>query len=293
MNMGRIAFSLLLVAGALLAEDLAERTMKAWDTDKNGVLTREELPDEATFKKADRDGDGKVTQDEVAIFLGLKKAPAAASAKEEKPAEKEKTEPAKKESVSDGGMRRAPFTVSERVKDFFLRFDRNKDKRVERKEAQGIGEEMWQRFDRNDDAAFDVREATRYIRYTLEEAKKRPTRANFFELFDRNHDKKVSKAEYDGPSQFFRQYDHDRDRVVTEEELNMGPNAGRSNRRQMTSDDEFMADGPTRAPARSLLERYDKDEDGRVTLEELNGAEALMQRLDANGDGVLSGREAK
>ena len=73
----------------------------------------------------------------------------------------------------------------------------------------------------------------------------------------------------------------------------MGPNARMGNRRQMESDEKFMADGPTRAPRRTLLDRYDKNQDGRITLEELNGAEALMQRLDTNGDGVLSGREAK
>jgi Ca2+-binding EF-hand superfamily protein len=61
----------------------------------------------------------------------------------------------------------------------------------------------------------------------------------------------------------------------------------------MDSDREFMADGPTRAPKQGLLARYDKDEDGRITLEELNGAEALMTRLDKNGDGVLSGSEVR
>jgi len=293
MGMGRTGIALLLAAAVLHAEDLAERTMKVWDKDRNGVLTIEEFSDEATFRKADRDGDGKVTQEEVAIFLGLKKAPAPEPGKESKTEEKKAPAPAKKETVTDGGMQKAPFTIPERVKDFFRRFDRNEDRRVEKKEAQGIGDEMWKRFDRDDDDAFNVREATRYIRFTLEEAKKRPTRANFFELFDRNRDKRVTKAEYDGPSQFFRQYDHDRDRVVTEEELNMGPDAGRGDTKQMESDEKFMADGPTKAPQRTLLDRYDKDGDGRVTLEELNGAEALMQRLDQNGDGVLSGREAK
>jgi len=41
----------------------------------------------------------------------------------------------------------------------------------------------------------------------------------------------------------------------------------------------------------TLFDRYDADKDGGITLEELDGAQALM-RLDKNGDGVLTGREA-
>ena len=283
---------ILMVPFAHAEGNLAARTLKVWDTNRDGVLTKDEFPDEATFRKADRDRDGKVTLDEIAIFLGLKKAPAPENKKEVKPVVKKPARP-KGESVSDGGMRKQPFTIPERVRDFFRRFDQDKDKLVSRKEAAGIGEAMWKRFDRNGDDAFSYREATRYMKYTINEAKKRPTRANFFELFDRNRDKKVTRAEYDGPSQFFRQYDHNRNNAVTEDELNMGPNAGKGNRRQMEADRKFMADGPTRAPKMTLLDRYDKNGDGRITLKELNGAEALMQRLDRNGDGVLSGREAK
>ena len=61
----------------------------------------------------------------------------------------------------------------------------------------------------------------------------------------------------------------------------------------MRGDEEFMGDGPTRAPKMGLLERYDKNGDKRITLEELNGAESILHRLDRNGDGVLSGREVR
>ncbi len=290
----------LAAAKAHAQEDRAAATIKVWDTNGDGVLTPNEFPDQATFKKADRDGDGKVTRDEVAIFLGLMKPP--------KPAEKPKAtgkggtapkpppakKPAKKaETKSDGGIKRAPHTIPERVADFFRRFDKDKNKLVERKEAAAVNENLWKRFDRNKDNAFSTKEATRYFRYTISEAKKRPTRANFFDLFDRNRDKKVTRREYDGPTQFFKSYDHNKNNAVTLEELNMGPNAGGRNTRQMEQDKNFMADGPTRAPKRTLLDRYDADKNGRITLKELNGAEALMTRLDKNGDGVLTGRETK
>ena len=112
-------------------------------------------------------------------------------------------------------------------------------------------------------------------------------------MFDRNRDEKVTKREYDGPSPFFRMYDHNRNKVVTLEELNMGPNAGVRNTRNTEADRDFMAEGPTRVPSRNLPERYAANKDGRITLEELNGAEALMARLDKNGDGVLTAGEAR
>jgi len=281
---------------AFAQEDRAAATLKVWDTNGDGVLTPDEFPDKATFKKADRDSDGKVTRDEVAIFLGLMKPPAEPTKTKPAPQKKvtpQKVAPKKTETKTEAAMAKKPFTVSQRVRDFFRRFDANKDKQVARKEAAGIGEDMWKRFDRNKDAAFSTREATRYIRYTLTEARKRPNRANFFDLYDRNRDKRVTRKEYDGPTSFFKAYDHNKNKVVTLEELNMGPNAGKTSTRQMEADESFMADGPTKAPKLGMLARYDKDEDGRITLEELGGAEALLSRLDKNGDGLLSGSEVK
>jgi len=291
----RFAVLLALLTAATVVhaqDDRAAKTLAVWDANKDGVLTPDEFPDKSTFAKADRNTDGKVTRDEIAIFLGLEKPPAEAPAP--KKGGKTQAKPKKPAATNtDGGAAKAPRTISERVKDFFRRFDADKNDKVERKEAAGIGENMWQRFDRNKDGAFSVREATKYIRFTITEAKKRPTRANFFDLFDRNRDNKVTRREYDGPTPFFRSYDHNKNKVVTLEELNRGPNAGGTSTRQMESDEKFMADGPTRAPKTGLLERYDKDENGRITLEELNGAEALMTRLDKNGDGVLSGSEVR
>ncbi|MEM8883727.1 MAG: hypothetical protein AAGD14_06660 [Planctomycetota bacterium] len=296
--MRRIGVVWILLATAVLAEeDLAARTLKVWDRNGDGVLTADELPDDATFQKADRDRDGKVTREEIAIFLGLVKPPQPKTEKPPKAKGGKKTEKPKAaapESKSDGGVKKAPFTVSERVKDFFERYDRDKNELVSRKEAAGIAEELFTRFDRSRDDAFNVREATRYVRWAIREAKKRPTRENFFDLWDRNRDRRVTKREYDGPPAFFRAHDHDKDKVVTLQELNMGPNAGMAmDKKQRARDEEFMADGPTKAPKRTLLDRYDANKDGRITLEELNGAEALMQRLDKNRDGVLSGAEAK
>jgi len=277
----RIPITLVLLAAFASAQgENIDRIFKVWDANGDGELTPEELPDKEMFKRVDADADGKITREEVATFLNV------AAPKPEK-----KGAPGKKddEPRSDARPVPAPRTVKERVEDFFRRFDANKDGRIQRKEFTAGTDEVFVKYDRGRNGEWSRREVTRYVRDWLREAKKRPNRDNFFDLFDMNRDKKVTKREYDGPGEFFRRYDHDKDRVVTEGELNRGPDAGR----MMEGDEEFMADGPTRMPSAGLLERYDADEDGRITLEELNNAESVLKRLDKNGDGVLSGSEVR
>jgi Ca2+-binding EF-hand superfamily protein len=294
---------LLLPAAAAVAEDKIDGVFQVWDADKDGVLSREEVPDPAIFAQVDADKDGRVTRAEVAAFLGLPAPKPEAPAKTEKPeaapkpkeAERPGTPPAAgapaapqpEEGKSDAGIAE-PRTVKERVEDLLRRFDQDKNGRIERKEW-AAGEQVFVDWDKNRDEALAPRELTRYVTAKLRDAKRRPNTTNFFDLFDMNRDKKVSRAEYDGPSDFFRRYDHDRDRTVTEEELFMGPDAGMV----MEGDRDFLTDGPTPMPRQTLLDRYDADKNGRITLEELGGAESVLHRLDKNGDGVLSGPEVR
>lgn len=271
----RIIFLVLLAAPLVYADEKADAVFRVYDANGDGVLTPGEVPDASIFAKADANKDGKITKEEVAAYLGTGAKPRPAVRK--KPGTK-----------TDAGVRRAPRTTKERVADFFRRFDRNKDRKIQRAEFQG-DDETFRRYDRSRDKKWNSREVTRYVAETVRMAKRRPRPDNFFDLFDRNRDKKVTSREYDGPSDFFRRYDHNKDRTVTEEELNMGPNAGR----MMRGDEKLMADGPTPAPKRGLLERYDKNKDGRITLKELNDAESILHRLDKNRDGVLSGSEVK
>lgn len=267
-----------LAAFAFAEEDpRIENILRVWDRNGDGVLGKDEVPDPGIFAKVDRNGDGKITRDEIAVYVGA-----------EPKGKPEAKKTAAGQPKSEAAPPKAPRTIKERVADFFRRYDKDKDRRVQRKEY-AAGDAVFKEWDRNHNDELSVREVTRYMRAWLREAKKRPTVNNFFELFDLNRDRKVTRREYDGPARFFRRYDHDKDRVITEAELNMGPDA----RRMSEADEDFMKDGPTTAPERGLLERYDKDGDGRITLEELNGAASVLRRLDRNGDGVLSGREVR
>lgn len=277
----RLLVPLLLAALPALAEDRIGNVFRVWDLDGDGVLSADEIPDPGIFAKADADKDGKLTRAEVAAFLGVRDEPAP-------PAPEKKAEGKEKEAKSEAVPVKEPRTVAERVEDFFRRFDANKDRKIHRTEFQA-GEEVFAGYDRNGDEALSVREVTRYVKDIVRAAKRAPQPENFLDLFDLDRDDRVTRSEYDGPADFFRRYDHDKDRTVTREELDMGADAGR----MMPGDRELQADGPTAVPKQGLLERHDANGDGRVTLEELGGAEGVMRRLDRNRDGVLSGPEVR
>lgn len=280
----RTLLSLTLLAALAAADGSVDRIFQVWDTNKDGVLTPDELPDKGMFVRVDADKDGKVTAKEVATFLAGAKSKDADKKKPTTGKPSPKPEPKKSEAkpIPD------PRTISERVADFFRRFDLNKDRKIQRKEFQG-DDTAFKDTDRNRNKTLSVKEVARYITRQIREAKKRPNRNNFFDLFDRNRDRKVTRKEYDGPAKFFKDHDHDKNNVVTEKELNLGPQGGM----EMKGDKDFMADGPTPLPKTGLLARYDKNDDGKITIEELKGAESVLRRLDKNGDGVLSGSEVR
>ena len=282
----RILAVLLLVAAAARAEDdVVDTVLQVWDANMDGVLSRDELPDDGIFQKVDKDGDGKLTRAELAAFYQVKPRPPARDAPEKKAKARPEAAGKKKSDVAI----QEPRTIKERVADLFRRLDRNKDGKLQRAELTGVTDEVFQRYDRTRNGDWNRREATRWVKDSVARAKRNPNTRNFFQLFDMNRDKKVTKQEYDGPGNFFRRYDRTKDKVITEGELALGPDAGRVQR----GDKEFMADGPTKMPRRSLLDRYDLNGDGKVTLEELGNAENVLKRLDKNGDGVLSGSEVK
>jgi Ca2+-binding EF-hand superfamily protein len=272
------------LCAAPAAADGVDNIFAVWDANRDGILTPDEIPDEAIFGKVDADGDGKITRAEVAAFLGLKPEPPKPDAP--KPG---KGEPLKKpeEKKSEAAPAVEPRTLKERIDDFFRRYDADKDGKVRKDEFKGASDEQWQEYDRTRDGALNRREAARFVEDQLEAAKRNPRPDNFMELFDLDRDKRVTKREYDGPGQFFRQYDRDNDKVVTEAELAMGPDMG-----PVRPEDEMAMEGPTVLPKQGLLDRYDANKDGRLTPDEFK-ADNVFRRLDKNSDGTLSGSELR
>jgi Ca2+-binding EF-hand superfamily protein len=274
-----------LLATPALAEDGVDNIFAVWDANRDGILTAEEIPDAAIFGKVDADKDGKITRDEVAVFLNIKqpgKEGKGAGGKEGKDA-KGKAGDKKSEAAPEIPE---PRTIKERVDDMFRRLDLDFDAKIQRKELPGVGDDQWQRYERSGDDALNRREATRYVEEQLEMAKRNPRPDNFMDLFDMNRDKKVTRKEYDGPGQFFRMYDGDKNDVITEGELAMPAMTN------MKAEDEMDMDGPTAMPKQGLLERYDANKDDRITPDELK-AENIFRRLDKNGDGLLTGPELR
>lgn len=273
-----------LLAAPAVAEDGVDNIFSVWDANRDGILTADEIPDAAIFGKVDGDKDGKITRAEVAAFLNVKPEPP----KEGKGAEGKEGKAGKpEEKKSESAPEMEPRTIKERVDDLFRRADQDKDGKIQRKELPGASDEQWKRYDRSNDDALNRREATRYVEEQLEIAKRNPRPDNFMDLFDMNRDKKVTRKEYDGPGQFFRMYDADKNDVIVESELAMPAVV-----RMTPEEEEASMDGPTLLPKQGLLERYDANKDERVTPDELK-AENVFQRLDRNGDGVLTGPELR
>ncbi len=107
---------------------------------------------------------------------------------------------------------------------------------------------------------------------------------------DTNHDGQISRAEHTaGIQQMFSKLDTDNDGVVTAAEAEAGkatPHNGSVHDDMQT--DEMRND----RLGHEKFQKLDKNDDGRVTLEEAaNGCDAMFDKEDTNHDGTLSREE--
>jgi len=184
-----------------------EEFLKRFDKNKDGVLTKDELPPglARNFDRYDRDGNGKLDPKEVGQMLETARRFLA-----DKPAEK---------SAGDSAA------VERRVADVFERMDTNKDGKISKEEAKNLIAQNFERMDTNKDGFIDKDELRRFVarnmaarggggppagapgpdfdaldknadgRLTREELKGTPY-ADKFDEIDTNKDGKIDKKEW-------------------------------------------------------------------------------------------------
>jgi Ca2+-binding EF-hand superfamily protein len=123
--------------------------LERFDKNKDGVLTKDELPPglARNFERYDRDGDGKLDKKEVRQMLEVAKRLFA-----DQPAEK----PSDKPAVDNAAVER-------RVTDVFERMDTNKDGKISKDEAKNFIAQAFDRIDTNKDGFIDKEELRRFV----------------------------------------------------------------------------------------------------------------------------------
>ena len=128
--------------------------------------------------------------------------------------------------------------------------------------------------DRNRDGALDEAELGRLVGEVARQVDERNRGSGRVEAYrvpfsswDSDHDQRIELAEWRGPAYLFARIDSDRDAALTAAEVE----------RYVRS-----------VEGSSFLERFDLDDDGRVTLAEFGGPLGAFRRCDRNGDGVIS-----
>ncbi|MFH1136711.1 MAG: EF-hand domain-containing protein [Pseudomonadota bacterium] len=143
-------------------------------------------------------------------------------------------------------------------KSFIGDFDRDKDGKVSREEFLGPAEQFKQ-LDRSGDGFIDAAEAP-------QGPPPRGKKPDFIGDLDRDKDGKVSREEFPGPPEHFKQLDRSGDGFIDAAEAPQGP--------------------PPRGKKPDFIGDLDRDKDGKVSREE------FFTKIDRNGDGFITADEA-
>ena len=162
--------------------------------------------------------------------------------------------------------------------------DADRDGVITRAEWRGTAEGFRQ-FDVNRDGVLsgtEVQAALKDPSVTDEAARTREAAARVAGM-DADRDGVVTRAEWRGTADGFRQQDTNRDGVLSGGELRapVAPDPA-------STDDE---DTRRRASAAARFAGMDRDHDGVITRAEWRGGNQAFRKQDTNGDGVLSGGE--
>ncbi|MGI5819299.1 MAG: EF-hand domain-containing protein [Armatimonadota bacterium] len=184
--------------------------------------------------------------------------------------------------------------------DFFDRLDANNDGKIDRDEFRGP-DEAFARLDRNADGFITRDElAGQGAGQGAQARGERAGRAaegaqgdpaerwqQMLQRFDRNNDGQISADEFGGREEFFLRLDVNRDNVITADEAMQVMNRRGGEGAQGAEG----ARGDAGARIRQLLENADADGDGNISRDEWPGRAEMFDRLDRDGDGLLTGAE--
>jgi Ca2+-binding EF-hand superfamily protein len=225
------------------------------DTNRDGRVARSEWSGQEThFLELDLDGDGDIDRRDRAE--AIRRAPATPDL-DDLPAFRRELEPIEKlldkfDRNRDGSLAEAELR-DHRAAPAFAWADRDRDGLLSTAELERLATEI-----RNRVRARNL-------------GKARPTAYVVpLSTWDRDNDGRISTAEWKGPAYLVARIDRDRDAHLTRDEID----------RYVRS-----VEGAT------FHERFDLDDDGRVTLDEFAGPPSAFRRLDRNGDGIVSRAE--
>lgn len=164
----------------------------------------------------------------------------------------------------------------------FLELDGNGDKAIERSEvpedAGDAFENLLKHGDGNKDGKLQFEEL-RDLGRKLQALGPPPGGEDRFKAQDKDHDGKVSRAEFQGPANLFDRLDANNDGFLEPGEARRGL---------------LDAGGPSPNPMlRERVLKMDKDKDGKITRDEFQGPQLLFKGLDNDGDGVVTQKELK
>jgi Ca2+-binding EF-hand superfamily protein len=126
-----------------------------------------------------------------------------------------------------------------------------------------------------------------------------PPTSEFFEEYDANRDGCVTREEFRGSGEVFRLLDKNGDGSVRPDELGLPADFKPDPRRKKRAPGGEAAAGDrgrqadkTRRRFLANLRKMDKDEDGRISKDEFTGPEKAFGRLDRNADGFIDAKDA-
>lgn len=284
------------------------RNIELFDTDGDGALSRQEYEDgmREIFERLDANGDGKVDRAEMSRDLSTIFVPPATRSRQLLRAYDQNNDgkitaeecllPPK--AFADLDINKSGALESEdlikltlaktallqdparRAAALLAELDKNGDKKLSPEEFE-LGKAVFKQTDRNADGLLDADELKTLPPLPADSPLRRAE--EMIARMDQDGDKMLSQNEFRVPGGRFEDLDTNKDGLVDLKEMVAWFESARGRQFGPPSGVE-MAD--------RILERFDRNGDGKLTKEELQGMpEATWQRWDLNGDGVVEGAE--